>query len=218
MDRTAWLDPSDLEALRAAGAQRRLPAGSFLFFEGDDPAAVLLVERGTVKITTTSIDGHEVVLALAEDGEFLGELSAVDGSPRSASAIALTDVALCSIPAKAFAEFLESRPKAAMGFASLLAGRLRNANRRQLEYAGADALGRLCARLDELRERQDAPCQPEVSIVLPMNQTELGNWAGLSREAVVKGLRTLRTLGWITTEAKTVHFHEPAQIRARGSM
>lgn len=210
-----WLTGEQLGELRALGARRRLLAGSFLFLEGDESGDVFVIDTGMIKVSTTSTDGREVVLAVLDADDVLGELAAVDGSSRSASATALTDVELRSVPSAEFHAFLRDRPDLSLAFASLLAARLRQANRRQLEYAGTDALGRLCGRLEELRTRQGvAPTTPCV-IDLPLTQTALAQWAGLSREAVVKGLRTLRTLGWIETTRSSVTIHEPDLLRDR---
>lgn len=214
----SWLSAQDLDALRGLGGRRRLPAGSFLFLEGDDPGNVFIIDAGMVKVSTTSSDGREVILAVLDADDVLGELAAVDGSPRSASATALTTVELSAVPAADFQFFLRDRPELSLAFASLLAARLRQANRRQLEYAGTDALGRLCSRLDELRTRQGVTPTSGCIIDLPLTQAALAQWAGLSREAVVKALRTLRTLGWIETTRTTVTIHEPEQLRDRAML
>jgi CRP/FNR family transcriptional regulator, cyclic AMP receptor protein len=215
MDEDAWLGHAELEALRSLGARRTLPSQTTLFVEGDEPYDVVIIEAGEVKITTTALTGQELVLDILGEGDVLGELSAIDGTPRSATAVALTDIEVTALPAGRFTDFLDSSPVAQRALLELTVRRLRLANRRQLEYSSSDALGRVCARLDELAARSDGA----VHLDLGLTQTELAQWCGLSREAVVKALRKLRNLGWVTTTPEgAMTIEDPDQLRARGQI
>ena len=191
------LQSADAAALRATAVRRRYPSGSTVFFESDSAHDVLIIERGEVSILVTALDGRELVIDVFGAGSLLGELSAIDGGMRSASAVALVDVDVLTIPVARFAEFLDGHPRVQRVLLEVLAGRLRGATRRQLEFGTADALGRVCARIEELTRRFGQPTDAGIVIDSPINQSELGNWAGLSREAVVKAMRSLRSLGWI---------------------
>ena len=215
-EETNWLVDGPLARLRELGARRALPANTTLFMEGDEPYDVVVVDAGEVKVTTAALTGQELVLDIVGAGEVLGELSAIDGAPRSATAVALTDIEITAISADRFRTFLDETPAAQAAMLEQTVARLRHANRRQLEYSSSDALGRVCARLDELIERHgDGSPQLE----LGLTQTELAQWCGLSREAVVKALRKLRNLGWIATGAgATMTVLDPAQLHARGQI
>ena len=140
-----------------------------------------------------------------EDGALLGELSAIDGSPRSATAIALTQLEVLAIPQSAFRQVLDEDNALARRLLDLLAERMRESDRRQLELATGDALGRLCQRLVNLAGRNGQQVANGVlEVTTPVSQADLAAWAGLSREAVVKGLYALRRLGWIETNGRKV--------------
>lgn len=207
-----WLDEAMLTDLRAAGARRTFPSGSVLFSEGDDPHDVLVVESGTIKLVSTAASGAELVLDLLGDGEIVGELSAIDGGPRSATAIALTDVAVVALAGSRFLDHLDDNPAAMRSLLGLTVARLRHANLRQLEYSSVDALGRVCHRLDEIAGDGDE----SAVIDLGLTQMEFAQWCGLSREAVVKALRKLRTLGWIDQQEGRVTIHDRTLLRQRG--
>lgn len=194
-----WLSSRDMEDLRAVGARRRLPAGATLFVEGDEPFDVVVIDAGEIKLTTLALTGQELVLDVAGAGAILGELSAIDGARRSATAVALTNAEVTAITAERFLTFLAARPDAMRGLLVLTIRRLRVSNRRQLEYSATDALGRVCHRLDELAARYGHQSTSGVRIELPLTQTELAQWCGLSREAVVKALRKLRDVGWVVS-------------------
>ena len=98
----AQLPAAERAALHARGALRRYRAGSTLFHEGDISDWVVLVTKGRVKVSAVTPDGKDVVLAVCPPGELLGELSALDGHPRSATATALDPVEARVIPGAEF--------------------------------------------------------------------------------------------------------------------
>jgi CRP/FNR family transcriptional regulator, cyclic AMP receptor protein len=211
-----WLSVTDLGQLRGLGSRRALPAGATLFVEGDEPYDVMIIEAGDIKLTTTARNGHEALLDILGAGEVLGELSAIDGAPRSATAVALTAVEMTSIPVDRFLMFLQEHPSSMGALLAVTVRRLRQANQHQLELTTSDALGRVCGRIDHLADRYGtAGDGGAVEIDLPITQTELAQWCGLSREAVVKALRKLRELGWISTVDGAITVLDRAALRAR---
>ena len=212
-----WLSATDLGELRDLGTRRGLPAGATVFVEGDDPYDVMIVERGDIKLVTAALNGQETMLDVLSAGEVLGELSAIDGAPRSATATALTDVDLTSIPMARFLGFLQANPSSMGALLAVAVRRLRLSNRRQLEFTTADALGRVCTRLDGLAGRYGRVSEVDaVHIDLPITQTELAQWCGLSREAVVKALRKMRDLGWVSTTDGSVVVVDRQAVHRRG--
>jgi CRP/FNR family transcriptional regulator, cyclic AMP receptor protein len=150
------LDATEQVQLLGKGRVRRYPAHSILFFECDDAHDVLIVRTGEIKVSIT-VDGHEVLLDVLGAGDVLGELSAIDGGARSATATALTAAEVVAIPTVAFMGFLTEHPVVALDLMRSVAGRLRDASRRQVEYGALDAVGRVCRRLVEMMDRYGVP-------------------------------------------------------------
>ena len=209
------LTPDDAAALVGMGRVRRYPARSAVFFEGDDAHEVLIITSGEVKVTVTSPDGRDVVLDVLGPGELLGELSAIDGAPRSAGAATLGAVELVAVDVARFNQFVDDYHRVAIALLRSVAGRLRHTTRRQVEFGTVDALGRVCGRIVEMMDRYGHPDGGRVEIAAPLSQTELGGWTGLSREAVVKALAALRALGWITATGRSITVLDPEAIRTR---
>jgi CRP/FNR family cyclic AMP-dependent transcriptional regulator len=180
------LEPIEQDELLRLGRVRRYRPPSILFFECDDAHEVLIVQAGDIKVSIT-LDDREVLLDVLTAGDVLGELSAIDGGPRSATASALTAVEVVAIPSAAFMGFLDEHPRVTLDLMRSLAGRLRSASRRQVEYGALDSLGRVCRRLVELMDRYGTHTASGVLITTPLSQSEIAGWAALSREAVVKG-------------------------------
>lgn len=211
------LEGSDADAFLSLSQRRAYPAGSTLFFEGSPPDEVVLVEEGQVKISVAALDGREVVLEVIEPGVIIGELSAIDGQRRSASAVALTDCAVRVVPADHFLTFLDEHPKVQRDLLVRVIADLRKQSQRTFEFGVGDALGRLCRCLADMADRYGTGEQ-RIELESPLSQTEMAAWTGLSREAVVKALRTLRTIDLIENHGRSFVITDLDALRARADV
>jgi CRP/FNR family transcriptional regulator, cyclic AMP receptor protein len=208
------LEKSERDALEVAGRHRRFSKGQVLFYEGDNGRDVFILVEGLVKVFMTSASGRQVILGLESPGSLLGELSAIDGQPRSASVEAVAAVDTLVLRIEEFRLFLQSQPRAATELLGVVAARLRIASQRQLEFGTGDALARLCSCLLVMIDRF-GNSEGEPSVSLPIAQQDLAALTGLSREAVVKGLRRLRELGWVEATGRSVVICDLSAVEAR---
>ncbi|MER6512140.1 Crp/Fnr family transcriptional regulator [Nonomuraea sp. NPDC001636] len=207
------LTAEEIEALRAAGRPRRWDRGTTVITEGDAADWVLVLTQGRVKVSSHTSSGTEVVLAVRGPGALLGDMSAVDGSPRSATVTALEPIE--GIVVRDFSGFLAAHGRIAVLLLQLLVGRLRDADRKRVEYGAFDTTGRVATRLLELADRYGERTSTGVRVALPLSQDELAGWTGSSREAVSKALRTLRDRGLIETGRRRVVIHDVEGLRRR---
>lgn len=210
------LTRDQLDDLRARGRSRRLPRGATLFSEGDRSDTVAYLLSGRVKVSYHTDAGDEVVLALHGPGQLLGELSAIDGRPRSASVTAVEPVEVLVVTADAFRQFLSAHPEVGIELLRLLADRLRDSDRKRVEFGSQDVVGRVAARLHELADRYGVAGNGTVTVELPLTQEELAAWVGASREGVSKALRVLRERGVITTGRRRIVVHDREELARRG--
>jgi CRP-like cAMP-binding protein len=213
----ASLTEAERAALERTGRRREFPAGQILFTEGDDGHEVFVLLGGQVKVVTTAPSGRDVILDVMDEDALLGELSAIDGHPRSATAIALTPVTVLAVPTDDFLGFLEEHGPAATSLLRIVAARLRRSSQRQLEFGTSDALGRLCTCLLTMLDRYGTGDDAPRRVTMPLAQHEIAAMTGLSREAVVKGLRALRSLDWIDTQAREVVILDEEAMRSRAA-
>jgi CRP-like cAMP-binding protein len=200
-------------ALRAHGIRRTFPRGQALFTEGDLGERVFMIETGWVTLRSAGPDGEEMILALRGPGEVVGEMSAFDGAPRTATALAVDEVEAVVAPARSVAAALEKDVDAANDFARILVARLRESDSQRVEFTVLDTLARVARRLLDLADRFGQPTPDGVKVELPLSQEELASWCGASREATVKALRTLREVGGITTGRRMVTLHDRDALR-----
>jgi CRP-like cAMP-binding protein len=209
-----WLVDAERADLERRSRGRFFSRGDVLFWEGDGGDDVMVVRSGRVKVCRRR-GGREVILSVLDPGSILGELSAVDGSPRSATVVALEDVEVDTISVDNFREFLLAHPRVSSELLRLVAARLRLASTRQLEFGTTHTLTRLCGTIVGLAERYGRTEGERVEVTTPLNQQELAELSGMSREALVKGLHQLRSLGWLAIEDRTIVLLDPEAIRRR---
>ncbi|HEY2436720.1 MAG TPA: Crp/Fnr family transcriptional regulator [Solirubrobacteraceae bacterium] len=190
-------------ALRREGRLVQISHGQALFVEGDRAERVFLLQRGWVIISCVGAGGREVVLGVSGPGDVIGELSAFDEQPRSATAVAADDVEAVVAPAWALTKALDNLG-AAHELIAVLAVRVRDDTRKLVEFATLSTLGRIAWRLLELSDRFGEPVPDGIAVSLPLSQDQLASWCGASREAAVRALRSLRTLGIISTGRHSV--------------
>ena len=198
------LEPAERAWLEERAVRRTFEHGTALFLEREATDRVMFLVEGRVKVASTSDDGRERVLAFRGPGEVLGELSAIDGRPRSATVVAVDEVTALVLPAADFRHFLERTPRVAFFLLQSLIGRLREADRKRVEFGSADTVGRVAARLLELADRYGRRTPEGIRIDLPITQEELASWVGSSREGVNKALNMLKQLNWIETERRVI--------------
>jgi CRP-like cAMP-binding protein len=206
---TQSLLPADMRARLA----EILPAGRVvhfaprekLFCEGEPSDHIAFLLAGVVKITASTTNGREALLGLRGAGEIVGEFAALYGSTRSATVRALDDVQARLVPASAFLNGLRHHPDALFGLLHAIVGRLRESDRRRLEFAGSDVRERVARLLAELASTHGKPAADgSVIIGLSLSQSEIAGATGASREAVAKALRALRACGAVSTSRQRI--------------
>lgn len=200
------LTPAELAAVESTGIRRTYAHGQALFHEHGAPDRVLVLLSGFVKLSRVSEDGREVILAIRGPGDLIGEQSAIDGRPRSATATALDQVTALVLSGGDFIALLGREPRVAIVVLKMLSHRLREADVGRMELSLQDTTARVAARILELAERfgDDADPDAGVEIHLPISQEELAGWTGCSRDSVVKALQAMRSLGWIETGRRRI--------------
>ena len=111
--------------MRALLSIHDLPAGAELFHAGDVGDAMYLIEGGRVRIYVVDADGADVTLAELAQGDFFGEMSIIDGKPRSAGAVVTDDARLAVLSRADFLAFVRDNADVALAMVGAISERLR---------------------------------------------------------------------------------------------
>jgi signal transduction histidine kinase len=142
----AGLGPDHVARLCEASRQVTARAGDIVIEEGAPGGALFIVLSGELEITKRASD-HDIVLASRKAGEFLGEMSLLEQSPRTASARATQDTQLLEIDATTFQRLLEDNPGLATTILRTVAARLRSTESSLMQREKLASLGTLAAGL-----------------------------------------------------------------------
>jgi len=200
--------------LVARAHMRRFEAGDTIFVMDALHDSMMAVLNGVVKISVSSADGKEIVLAILHAGEVFGEVAMLDGKPRSADATALTACNLAVLDRRDVLAALERNPGAWLGLVGVLCSRLRETDRHLVEVALLGLPMRLAKAL--LRALDSHGAQRPVSLgnEFHLSQGELANLVGAARENVNKCLHKWRRLGIIRTEKRVIKIMDRAALEA----
>lgn len=210
------LTPEERDDFEGRGRRRRWPRGAAIFNEGGRSDFVASVVRGRVKASYFTDDGDEVVLAIRGPGALIGDMSAIDEEPVSATVTALEPIEALVVPVDSFMEYLQRHPRVALMLLRNMSRRLRDSDRKRIEFSAFDTLGRVARRIVELAEDfGETDGGDGIRITLPLSQEELAGWTGSSREAVSKALRALRNRGWIETHRRAITVLDIDSLRKR---
>jgi CRP-like cAMP-binding protein len=163
-----------------------------------------MITAGKIKILRQSRDGDEVILALLSPGDFCGEMSLLDGLPRSADAVAAEETQLYGLNRKDFIAYVMNNETAVKAILAALSKRLRKADDFLEDVFFLNVASRLAKKLIELamsngfREEDGGP------IKLSVTQKDLAGMIGATRESVNKALRSLREKNLIGFSGNTL--------------
>ncbi len=137
------LTEADLRDLAGKLTERTFRAGETIFDQGDTAKAMFIVAAGDVNIHLPGEASRRISLKDLARGEYFGELSLFDHQPRSASALATTDVVLLELTAETLSSYLEKRPAAAMSILRTMTQRLRETNTLLSERASKNVVAEI---------------------------------------------------------------------------
>lgn len=195
------------ELIAARGTKVRLSAGEPLFHEGDPSTSVYACSYGRIKVFVTTPAARDLLLGIKTPVQGFGELSAIDGRPRSASAVATELSVVAQLPAEDFMDSLRTAPELAVVVLRELSDQLRRANARVASRDAQSTTVRTGELLVELgaKFRRHAPATD--AIELSITQDELAAWIGATREATARSLATFRRAGAISTGRHRIVLH-----------
>ena len=184
--------------------RRRYPAQSTIIYAGDKSDSLYYSVKGSVTVLIEDDDGHEMIVAYLNDGDFFGEMGLFDDKDsRSAWVRAKTECEVAEIGYAKFQEISETHPEFLFALGIQMARRLRATTRKVGDLAFLDVTGRVARTLLELCKEPDAMTHPD-GMQIKITRQEIGRIVGCSREMVGRVLKTLEDQGLVLVKGKTM--------------
>jgi CRP/FNR family cyclic AMP-dependent transcriptional regulator len=199
-------------------ARRRYRRGEVIFHQGDPGDALHIVARGRVKIVLTSPDGDEAIVATVGLGDFFGELTLIDGAPRSATATAVEPVETLVLARDQFRQLLATNPTLRDNLEVGLAAEVRRLNDHVEELHFLDLEGRIAAHLVRLAQRAQPGARGAVELPFDYSQRDLAAMIGGARQSVNRVLRGLEREGLVRIKGNRLFISDVGRLESRAGM
>jgi CRP/FNR family cyclic AMP-dependent transcriptional regulator len=184
--------------------RRHYPAKSVIIYAGDKPDVLYYIIDGSVSVLIEDEDGHEIVLAYLNKGDFFGEMGLFSEDPnRSAWVRTRTACEVAEISYNKFRQLYQEHPDIMFAMASQMASRLRNTSRKVSDLAFMDVTGRVARTLLDLCKQPDAMTHPD-GMQIRITRQEIGRIVGCSREMVGRVLKAMEEQELIYVKGKTI--------------
>jgi CRP-like cAMP-binding protein len=192
------LPPEVAGKVAHAAVWRLYPAGTVIVAQDDPTRDVMFVRHGRVRIVQFTPSGREIGFAEVLEGGHFGEIAAIDGGSRSATAVAVEDTLTANLPGGEFLTLLNASPALAVNVMRGMARIIRSTNLRVNELRSLTAPGRVIHEL--LLQAQSLGPPPDhgsVHLDPAPTQSEIASLAGTTRETVARTLSDLEHRGLV---------------------
>jgi CRP/FNR family cyclic AMP-dependent transcriptional regulator len=192
-----------LDALTDRGQLRTFSKKDVIYQRGEPGDSLMVVVTGRVKLTNVSVGGKEVVLHFLVPGDIYGEIAALDGKERAASAVALENSEVFLIYTRDLMPTLKAHPDAMLEVIKALCEKVR-AGAAMIEDSTLDMRARVARGLLRLARQHGQKAVEGICLQLTLSQTELGSYLGLSRPNVSRQLGQLKAANFIKIDGNQI--------------
>lgn len=205
-----------LQGLLPIAHPRTFRRGELIVRQGDPGDTFFVILSGEVKVLVGAQTGDQAMVAIFGPGDCFGELSLIDGEPRSASVEAIEDIEALVVWRSEFVSYMELNPQITQHLLHTLAGRIRRTSELAADLAFLDIAGRLAKTLLDLGRDHGRPrTGGAVEIELSLTQTDLAAMVGATRESVNKLLSWFEERGAIERHGRQIIIVDSELLRQR---
>lgn len=192
----SMLTNDQAQGIADAVVKRRFRRGEIIVEHGRKSNALFILLTGRARVLTSDSRGREVILAVLQPGDYVGEMSLIDNEPHSATVRAEIQTDMLILGRAEFARCLPENSSLSYAILRGLVSRLRAADRQIESLALLDVYGRVARTLLDMAELQG-----EVRIIRnKVSRQDLAKIVGASREMVSRVMKDLEERGMVETQ------------------
>jgi CRP-like cAMP-binding protein len=206
------LGPAALGELRAAARRRTIDAGSVFFREGDPATALFVLERGSVKLTQLTAEGHQVVLGIHGSGDAFGGVAIFGGAAYPITAEAVTDASAFEWPGDVMAALMERHPRLALNALKFVAARLHELQVQYRQLATEKVERRVARALLRLVEQAGRRIETGVLIDLPLSRDDVAQMTGTTLYTVSRIISRFESEGLLEAGRQRMVIRQPQAL------
>ncbi len=198
------LDDDECQQLASVTREQHYKKHTTIVHIEDPGHALYILKNGLVKITIEDQNGYEMILRMLYPTDFFGEMSLIDGMPRSATVTTQEASEVLMIARESFLQIVGTSPKIMLKMAAVLSKRLRKANELIHSLAFFDVYGKVARVLLNLVAERGRVTDTGTVIDMRLTQQELAELAGMTRETMARTLREFQQAGCIRVESGVI--------------
>lgn len=193
------LKDESMQELSRITSMQDIPKNQPIYFPQEPSNSIFFLKKGRVKLTRTSNDGKEMILALVNKGEVFGEMAFLDEGERNDFATALDDCLVCAINKNEFKVFVDRNPELNLRITKLIGLKLKKYSERIEELVFKDAEQRLVSFLLRIADENGKQIGEEIFVKPFLKHQDIAELTATSRQTVSSILTDLR-------EKKVINF------------
>jgi CRP/FNR family cyclic AMP-dependent transcriptional regulator len=206
----ANLTDEEMLKVRAELRVQRYAKRDIVVQKGTSGDSLLFLLSGQMQVIDVTEDGRAIGLHLLAPGDFFGEIAVINGSPQSASVIALSPVLVALLPGATALHLFSHSPSVANQMLRFLAGKVQRDSEFRALLSIHNTSKRIYTFIELLKEKK--PGDLEVVENLPTHQ-DIANMINTSRETVTRTLLTLVQQGIIKKVAHSLIIIKPEALQ-----
>ncbi|HSK42070.1 MAG TPA: Crp/Fnr family transcriptional regulator [Arenibaculum sp.] len=205
------LSPAERASLARQCAWRRFHADEQIIDHMSETRDVCFVVDGRARVVMYSLSGREISFDDVDAGGFIGELSAIDGKPRSASVVALTETLVAFMPPRPFREIVAGHPDIALCVMQRLASIIRRSTGRIMDLSTLGANNRVHAEVLRLAKPGLRPGNTATISPIPVH-SDIASRVSTTRETVARVLGELSRAGIVERRHESLFVRDYARL------
>jgi len=211
------LSDATLKTIEKVGSKKMFIKNDVILMEDEVGSALFVIISGKVKVSRSSNDGREVILAILSESDFFGEMAILDGQTRSATVIAIEDSELFLIQRNDFLNLLKDFPEVSIALLQELTKRLRATDAKIKALSLKDAEGKVATVILQVADDLGKIKHGKVEIEkLPLQQ-DLANMAGTSRETISRTLHSFAKKGLVELDGSKLRINDYEKFKEQFS-
>ena len=189
------LTTDQAQSIADSVVKRRFKRGELIVEQGTKSNALFILLNGRARVLTADTRGREVILAVLQPGDYVGEMSLIDNEPHSATVRAEVQTDMLVLGRNEFSRCLPESSSLSYAILRGLVARLRNADRQIESLALLDVYGRVARTLLDMSEEEKG-----LKIIRgKVSRQDMAKVVGASREMVSRVMKDLEDRGVIET-------------------
>lgn len=205
------LKEDTLKDILRIAQKRKFGKGKTVCYEGEPGDSMYVVLSGKVKVSLF-YDDKEYILTVIEKGGFFGELSLIDGLPRSANVEAIEDSEFLVIHRGNLIRLIKDNPEISIEIMKTLSERLRSADERIKNLAFLPVEGRILNYLIDFAKKNGIKVKNYLIIEKGPSNNQIANFCGCARETVSRVIKMLKEKGFLRGSKRQYVIFPPEEV------